>query len=266
MRREGRRLEKRDNFKTLMYVLGGILGILMIIFGITFGMYSNKVKQNSNTSKLNMDKVAELVPSVTDLGGETRSASIEMGRTVNEIQNIMEEESNINETNDTTVETNNKTNQNDQTESAENVEEAKQEEPKKELSFTKPVEGEITIGFAKDNLVYSETLQEWVTHRGVDIKANKTTVVKAAESGTVKSIKNDPRYGLTITIEHEDGYKTVYSSLLSAEFVVEGEKVEKGASVGTIGNTAVFESAEEPHLHFEILKDDENVDPTIYLK
>ena len=47
---------------------------------------------------------------------------------------------------------------------------------------------------------------------------------------------------------------------------IEGEKVEKGQSIGTVGNTAVFEIADEPHLHFEILKDSIQVDPSIYLK
>ena len=139
-------------------------------------------------------------------------------------------------------------------------------EPKTELSFVKPVEGDIVREFAKDNLIYSETLKEWTTHQGIDIKADKTTVVKAAEAGTVKSIKNDPRYGLTIVVEHENGFQTVYSNLLTSEFVVEGEKVEKGQSLGTVGNTAVFEIADEPHLHFEILKDSIPQDPSIYLK
>lgn len=115
-------------------------------------------------------------------------------------------------------------------------------------------------------MIYSETLKEWVTHLGIDIKADKTTVVKAAEAGTVKSIKNDPRYGLTIVIDHGDGMQTVYANLLTSEFVVEGEKVEKGQSIGTVGNTAVFEIADEPHLHLEILKDSIQVDPNIYLK
>ena len=137
---------------------------------------------------------------------------------------------------------------------------------KKELSFQKPVEGEIVREFAKDNLIYSETLQEWVTHSGIDIKADKTTVVKSAEEGTVKSIKNDPRFGLTVVVEHQEGFQTVYSNLLTSEFVVEGEKIEKGQSIGTVGNTAVFEIADEPHLHFEILKDSLAVDPSIYLK
>jgi murein DD-endopeptidase MepM/ murein hydrolase activator NlpD len=115
-------------------------------------------------------------------------------------------------------------------------------------------------------LVYSETLEEWTTHLGIDIKANKASSVSASEAGTVKSIKNDPRYGLTITISHQDGYETVYSNLLSADFVAVGDMVEQGQSIGTVGESASFEVAEVPHLHFEIYKDGEAVNPTTLLK
>ena len=135
-----------------------------------------------------------------------------------------------------------------------------------EIQFIFPVEGEVIKEFAKDNLIYSETLEEWITHTGIDIKADRTTVVKATADGTVKSIKNDPRYGLTVTIEHNDGYTSVYSSLLSAEFVKEGEKVTQGQTIGTVGNSSVFEVAEDNHLHFELLKDGSNINPEIYLK
>ena len=134
------------------------------------------------------------------------------------------------------------------------------------MNFAKPVEGDIVKDFAIESLIYSETLKEWTTHTGIDIKAEKTTVVKSAEAGTVKTIKNDPRYGLTIIVEHANGFQTVYSNLLTSEFVVEGENVEKGQSLGTVGNAAAFEIADEPHLHFEILKDSLQVDPNIYLK
>ena len=143
---------------------------------------------------------------------------------------------------------------------------ATKKEEKKEIKFEKPVEGEIIKEFAKDNLLFSNTLNEWTTHVGMDIKAAKTTVVKASYEGTVESIKNDPRYGLTVIITHDDGYKTVYSNLLTSEFVVEGEKVTTGQTIGTVGNTATFEVADESHLHFEILKDNVQVDPTIYIK
>ena len=136
----------------------------------------------------------------------------------------------------------------------------------KELEFQAPVIGEIIKDFAIENLIYSTTLEEWTTHSGIDIKAEKTSVVAAAESGTVESIKNDPRFGLSITISHGDGFKTIYSNLLTTEFVSENEVVEKGQTIATVGETASFEVADESHLHFEIYKDGNPVNPTIYLK
>lgn len=115
-------------------------------------------------------------------------------------------------------------------------------------------------------MVYSETLKEWVTHNGIDIKADKTTVVKSAEEGTVTAIKNDPRYGTTVIIEHSDGFETRYANLLTAEFVTVGEEVTKGQTIGTVGNTAAFEIMDDYHLHFEILKDGEYQDPMLYIK
>ena len=146
-----------------------------------------------------------------------------------------------------------------------NSEEKKKDEKEEKIQFEAPIKGEILREFAKDSLVFSNTLQEWVTHNGVDIKADKTSVVKAAASGTVSAIKNDPRYGLTVIINHDNGFQTVYSNLLTAEFVVKGEKVEIGQSIGTVGNSASFEISDEYHLHFELLKDNEYLDPVIYI-
>lgn len=140
--------------------------------------------------------------------------------------------------------------------------ENKEKDEKKDVKFSLPVKGEILREFAQDSLVYSETLQEWVIHNGVDIKADKTSVVSSAASGTVYAIKNDPRYGLTVIINHDNGYQTVYSNLLTAEFVVEGEKVKAGQSIGTVGNTASFETADDAHLHFELIKDNKYINPT----
>ncbi len=133
------------------------------------------------------------------------------------------------------------------------------------IKFEVPINGEIIKEYARDSLVYSNTLQEWVTHNGIDIKADKTSVVKAVANGKVTAIKNDPRYGLTVIITHDGGYQSVYSNLLTSEFVVKGEKVEKGQSIGTVGNSASFEIADEYHLHFELLKDNEYVDPVVYI-
>lgn len=134
------------------------------------------------------------------------------------------------------------------------------------FEFVSPVSGEILVDFAKEDLVYSKTLEEWTTHLGIDIKADKTSVVSASERGVVKSIKNDPRYGITVTISHGEEFETVYSNLLSTEFINEGDLVEKGQTIGSVGESASFEVAEVPHLHFEMYKNGEVVNPTEYLK
>lgn len=263
MRRERRTKIEGNDFRNLMFWAGGVLLIAVIAFTITYAVYSNKVKQEARVSQLSSQKIGELVPSLNTEETETASSSI--GKTVNEVKNTV-----TNELTNNSIVTNNVNNVSVQNAKTNTITQSEKQTPakenKKELSFGMPVEGEIVRKFAKDNLVYSETLQEWITHLGIDIKADKTTVVKAAEAGTVKAIKNDPRYGLTVVIEHEDGFKTVYSNLLTAEFVSEGEKLEKGQTVGTVGTTATFEVVDEPHLHFEILKDNEQLDPSIYLK
>lgn len=247
-----------SGLKKVLLIYGGLLLVLIITCVTVYIVYNNKIKESARQSLLATEKITELVPNNNIL----EEASSEISRSINE---VIEETTNEIIENET-QETEGNIEQENTTPEVENPEPVIVEEPVKPLEFVYPVEGEILKSFAMENLVFSETLQEWVVHKGIDIKAPRTTIVKAAEEGTVKSIKNDPRYGLTVIIEHREGYKTIYSNLLTTEFVTEGEAVTKGQSIGTVGNSAAFEIADEPHLHFEMLKDDVTVDPTVYLK
>lgn len=283
MRREKRRNDRiGTDFKKVLYISGSILSIAIIGFVITFFVYGNKMKNRTELSKLN----TSIVDNYTE---NTQAASSVFGKTVNEAEETTLEntnnqiENNTIENTDTTkyaVNTSevekSKTSQNEVQKTMTNTtktdtvtpkqEEKKEEKVIKDPEFKMPVSGEIVKEFAKDKLVYSNTLSEWITHNGVDIKAEKTTVVKSSAEGTIKAIKNDPRYGLTVVIEHVNGFTSIYSNLLTAEFVVEGEKVKEGQTIGTVGSTATFEIADEPHLHFEISKDGEYLDPELYIK
>lgn len=285
MRRERRvnNNDKKIKEKITIYSIIGVSALVVILVGLL--IYSKSLSDNVQNGTMNLEKIAkqneENLQNTTNTSENNKSASVstEIGKSVeeakNETTNNTAAKQNTNSTNNTSNQAGNSANNKSTNSATSNTTsnkatnkavETKAKESQKELNFEKPVDGDIVKEYAKDNLVYSNTLQEWTTHLGIDIKADKTTVVKAAEAGTVKSIKNDPRYGLTIVIEHENGYQTVYSNLLSSEFVVEGEKVEKGQSIGTVGNTAAFEIADEAHLHFEVLKDSVQVDPNIYLK
>ncbi|MGI6777393.1 MAG: peptidoglycan DD-metalloendopeptidase family protein [Acetivibrionales bacterium] len=128
-----------------------------------------------------------------------------------------------------------------------------------------PVIGDVSFDYAMDRLVYSKTLEDWRTHSGIDLAADRGTNVKAAADGFISEVKNDPRFGITVIIDHQNGLKTVYANLASDEVVVPNQKVKEGDVIGAIGNTALFESAEQPHLHFEVLMDNRPVDPKEYL-
>jgi len=281
MRRDNRR---RDNegVKTLMYATGSIILLVIISFIIGFMFFNNKIEDDANNSQFSTSKISDLVPNVITNQIDSEEASSMVGKTVNELQNDIDNSTaNTIETEETTAPEEDTTKPTTSTEVENNtveeetsnkpvdeteVQASQEQETKPDPVFVKPVEGDIIREFAKDKLVYSNTLQEWVTHNGIDIKADKTTVVKSAAAGKISAIKNDPRYGLTVTIEHDNGFKSIYANLLTAEFITEGEAVEAGQTIGTVGNTATFEILDEPHLHFEITKDNEYVDPTIYIK
>lgn len=131
--------------------------------------------------------------------------------------------------------------------------------------FIMPVLGEVVCVFSQDRLLYFKTLDQWRIHGGIDLAADRGTPVKAVANGVVTDVKDDPRWGITVVIEHDSGLKTVYSNLASDEMVVQNEKVAQGDIIGCVGNTAAFESAEQPHLHFEVWKDNEPVNPEDYL-
>ena len=135
-----------------------------------------------------------------------------------------------------------------------------------ELKFIKPVEGEIEMNYSPETLIYSKTLGEWKTHNGIDIKAERGTPIKAVETGTITNITETTDKGIEITITHQNGYKTVYSNLSTKTMVAPNQKVEKGQVISGIGNTAAFEYYEPDHLHFEVYKDGNLIDPNNIFK
>ena len=286
MRRERRGLGKNNlDFKRILYIAGGILSISIITFISIFILNGVGGEEQQQIAKFNTSIVNEYQTNMlndTDFDNTTEETSSQMGKTVNEVEEseasssedentVIQEETegttkyavNTSNMEENTVKESNASTKQEETAVEEKVEEKVEV---KDPEFKRPVEGDIIREYAKENLVYSATLDEWITHNGIDLAAEKTSVVRASADGTVKSIKNDPRYGLTVVIEHTNGFQTIYSNLLTAEFVEEGEEVKQGDTIATVGNTATFEIADESHLHFEILKNNESLDPELYLK
>ena len=133
------------------------------------------------------------------------------------------------------------------------------------VKMTKPVEGDILQAYAADRLVYNKTLQEWRTHKGLDIAANAGTDVLCAYVGTVTDVKYDPRYGDTIIVDHGAGLKTVYCGVKAADGIVVGHAVEAGTVLGKVSGDIFCEQEDGAHIHFEVLQDGSGANPEIYL-
>ena len=129
-----------------------------------------------------------------------------------------------------------------------------------------PLSGETVAAFSMDELAYSETLADWRTHDGIDIKADAGTQVLAASSGTVLSVADDDLMGTTVVIAHDGGYETTYSNLQSVPTVAPEQYVSAGQVIGAVGTTSLAEASMSPHLHFSVTKDGEIIDPQEFLK
>lgn len=163
---------------------------------------------------------------------------------------------------DSTINEPEKPDNNDQ----ENPPEDEPEEPQK-LTFISPVTGTVTKKHSLTIPVFSTTLEEWRVHAGIDISTKDAAPVFAVAKGEVTKVYNHPMLGTTVEITHEGGITSVYSNLSSdgSSLISVGTEVESGDQIGVVGDTSISELAEETHLHFEMMLNNECIDPLSYI-
>ncbi len=99
-------------------------------------------------------------------------------------------------------------------------------------------------------------------HWGIDLVAPRGTKIYASGEGRIESVTSSSNgHGKHIVIDHGFGYKTLYAHL-SKFNVTEGEKVKRGQVIGFVGSTG---TSTAPHLHYEVFKNGNNVDPKYYV-
>lgn len=120
--------------------------------------------------------------------------------------------------------------------------------------YVRPTVGNVLKGYYKDSLVFSQTMQDFRTHSGVDIGGDMGANVGAYTDGIISKITNDPFMGTTVEISHEAGVTSVYKNLKKElpQGIALGVSVKAGETIGQIGDTAIIEIADEPHVHFEL--------------
>jgi len=94
-------------------------------------------------------------------------------------------------------------------------------------------------------------------HTGIDLAVTIGTPVRAVGGGTVIDSGSDPEYGVFVLLSHPDGYASKYGHL-SRALVTTGQRVNAGEVIGLSGNTG---RSTAPHLHLEIRRGDETIDP-----
>ncbi len=138
-------------------------------------------------------------------------------------------------------------------------------EVEESISFTAPVAGKVIEEFSGEDLIYNEALKDWRAHSGVDFEAKMGEKVLASANGIVEDVF-DSNMGRCVVIDHKNGYRTMYANLDENTVVKKGEEVAQGDVIGAVGDTALGDITDAPHVHFEVMNKDENLNPSEFLE
>ena len=135
-------------------------------------------------------------------------------------------------------------------------------------TFSLPVSGLLMKSHDATTQVFSNTMKDYRVHLGVDIATELGAPVTAAADGTVMQVWEDVKMGQCVAIKHGGDACTIYKNLSETipDSIVEGAEIKAGETVGYVGESAMVEIAEEPHLHFEMTVGGLAVDPLTYFE
>ena len=117
-------------------------------------------------------------------------------------------------------------------------------------------------GFVTRGRVGEGDAQDGEAHEGIDIAAPIGTPIRAAGGGTVEATGADVAYGMFVLLRHPDGYETMYGHA-SRVLVREGDTISAGVVIGLTGNSG---RSTAPHLHFEVRRQGQSLDPLTLVK
>ena len=116
-----------------------------------------------------------------------------------------------------------------------------------------------------DNLfVFNRTLEQWETHKGLDLLAKEGANVVSMFEGTVVKIGSSYGGGEYVVVDHGENVVATYGSLQNVQ-VSEGQKFAQGDLIGEASTSASVEYIDGAHVHLEIKVNGEYVDPTPYV-
>ncbi|MGN1259431.1 MAG: peptidoglycan DD-metalloendopeptidase family protein [Christensenellales bacterium] len=117
------------------------------------------------------------------------------------------------------------------------------------------------VDFTNNTAVYYEAVKHWTTHEAIDYITVGNEEVMAVANGVVETVGYSSLEGNYVVIKHNEKYKSVYKSLSSDVVVKEGDAVTSGQVIGVTSDSAGTESKLGNHLHFELLDNEEPINP-----
>jgi len=127
--------------------------------------------------------------------------------------------------------------------------------------FSEPVDGILIRDYSVEEPQLFQAARYWRIHPGIDLQAEYGTIAKACASGKVVRVWQDHEMGQCIRIRHASGLESVYAGLSEAGYVKQGDPVAQGQTIGHVGNGVLAEADAQPHLHFEVWRNESSVDP-----
>lgn len=134
-----------------------------------------------------------------------------------------------------------------------------------EQNLNWPILGEVLMPYSMEHIIYHKTLNTFRVNDGVLLSAKEGDSVVAAADGIVTEVVKDDMHGNCVSIAMGDGYTMLYGQLKESKLKV-GDAVKEGAPVGEVAAPTRYYSLEGTHLFLKMTKDDEPVNPLLYLR
>ncbi|WP_310602503.1 M23 family metallopeptidase [Anaerosporobacter sp.] len=129
-----------------------------------------------------------------------------------------------------------------------------------------PVDGNVIMNYSMSSVIYFQTLDQFKCNPAIIIQAKVGEDVLNAAKGIVSEISYNEETGNTVTISIGDGYEVIYGQLDEKLNVEEGQTIEEGTIIGTVAKPTKYYVKEGTNLFFEVLRDEETVNPMLLLR
>lgn len=128
-----------------------------------------------------------------------------------------------------------------------------------------PISGEVLLPYSMDKTVYFKTLAQYKCNPAMLIAGTEAMEVLCSYDGVITAIEENEETGTTLTMSIGDGYELVYGNLSEVTWQV-GDFVAEGSHIGDLASPTKYYVEEGTNLYFQLMDNEEIVDPLLVLR